>query len=229
MATTWNMAARYTNWLSNGKGTTAAAFETGAYDTSTFTRNPDGSWNSQRMHTPGSPFWMPTLDEWTKGMYYDPSRYGPGQEGYWRYPNGKDSPPVPGWPWEGGETSAGLELFSGPWLDVKSYPQVQSPWGLWDGSGSESEWTEFLDITRRWRGLKGTAQFAMFPQIVDGIDWLELGLPGTSLKGFRIASTVPEPSMFVIILFVAGQCAMRRVRGPGALGLADLSRCGVRA
>lgn len=39
----WEYAARYCNWLHNGRVNEAWAFESGAYDTSTFTANPDGT------------------------------------------------------------------------------------------------------------------------------------------------------------------------------------------
>lgn len=39
----WRMAARYCNWLHNDKQLTQEAFASGAYDTSTFTENEDGS------------------------------------------------------------------------------------------------------------------------------------------------------------------------------------------
>src|ERR1051326_2366093 len=67
--TSWRMAARYVNWLTNGKVSAPWAFETGAYDTSTFTQNPDHTINDQPAHSPGATFWIPTLDEWTKAMY----------------------------------------------------------------------------------------------------------------------------------------------------------------
>jgi formylglycine-generating enzyme required for sulfatase activity len=193
MQTSWQMVARYTNWLSNGRGTTAAAFASGAYDTSTFTQNADHSWNDQLTHTAGAHYWIPTLDEWTKAMYYDPSGNGPGQDRYFRYPISSDSPPVPGWPWEGGQTSAGLDLWSGPDLDVGSYPWVTSPWGLLDGSGSVSEWTEWMSPDHLSRAYKGTRQYFPSPEYYDRIDYLFGGFPSLEIQGFRIASDVPGP------------------------------------
>jgi hypothetical protein len=192
---TWQNAARYVNWLNNGKGTSAAAFTNGAYDTSTFTQNPDGSWNDQPTHNPGAQFWIPTLSEWTKGMYYDPNKNGPGQGGYYRYETSSDEPPIPGWPWEGGQTSAGLELFSGPYLDVGSYPWVTSPWGLLDGSGSAEEWTEYKTADALSRVAKGSYQFQSLPEVFDAVDHLGGTDPHWFSFGFRVAS-VPTPSVY---------------------------------
>jgi hypothetical protein len=208
---TWQNAARYTNWLNNGKGTTAAAFANGAYDTSTFTQNPDGSWNDQPEHNPGARFWIPTLSEWTKGMYYDPNKNGPGQEGYYRYETSSDEPPIPGWPWEGGQTSAGLELFSGPYLDVASYPWVTSPWGLLDGSGSQREWTEWMSSDQRRRGIKGTQQFQDLPEAFDAVDYFGGGDPSLFSFGLRVASTVPAPPVSLLI-FVGSIVLFQRRR-----------------
>jgi hypothetical protein len=189
----WRMAARYCNWLHNGQLNEAWAFESGAYDTSTFTRNPDGSWNDQRTHSPGAMFWIPTLDEWIKAMHFDPNKNGPGQEGYWLYPHSSDSPPVPGWPWAGGQTDAGLELGSGPFLDVGSYPWVRSPWGLLDGSGSETELVEDFDGDFRSRLAKGQHAFGPMPEAHDRIEFLFSQAPVSDGRGLRIASAIPSP------------------------------------
>jgi formylglycine-generating enzyme required for sulfatase activity len=205
----WRMAARYTNWLCNGQGTTAAAFTGGAYDTSTFTANPDHSLNDQRTHSPGAT-WIPTLDKWTKAMHYDPNKNGPGQEGYWLYPIGRDTPPISGWPEDGGETSAGLDFSSGRWLDVESYPNIQSTYGLWDGSGSAAEWTEYASPDGVIRCTRGSAQFLDSPEYFDRLDVLTNHLTDISLQGIRVASVVPaSPTLLVAALALA---PLRRVR-----------------
>lgn len=52
----WRYAARYVNWLHNDKRPEREAFEQGVYDTSTFTQNPDGSYNDQLTRSPGARF-----------------------------------------------------------------------------------------------------------------------------------------------------------------------------
>jgi len=200
----WRFAARYVNWLSNDKRPEQWAFETGVYDTSTFTNNPDGTFNDQPAHSPDARFWIPTLDELTKALYYNPDRYGEGQEGYWRHPTSSDTPPIPGYPEDGGESAAGIYFGDATrWVDVGSYPGVQSSWGLLDGSGGVSEWTEWSNGTVR--GTRGSADYGgEFFAYSEQVDVFGAASPfGYGLPGLRIASSVPAPSWvtpFVLIL-----------------------------
>lgn len=135
----WEYAARYVNWLHHGKVTVAWAFETGVYDVSTFYEDDDGIAHHQLRRSPGARVCLPTLDEWTKAGYWDPSKHN-GVGGYWRYPNASDDEPLPGFPDQGGERNAGDDdAFP---LGVCSYPGVRSPWGLFDMAGGQEEWTE---------------------------------------------------------------------------------------
>ena len=137
----WEYGARFTNWLHNGGGTEARVFDQGVYDTSTFTQNPDGSWNHTLSHDADASVHMATLDEFTKAGYWDPNKNG-GEGGYWRYPNGSDT-----------ASEAYTERNTGDItgksdepLDVGSYPEVRSPWGILDMAGGVSEWTDAAEI-----------------------------------------------------------------------------------
>ena len=135
----WEYAARYVNWLHNGKVNEPWAFDTGVYDTSTFVQNPDGSYSHQTTHSPDAKFWMPSADEWLKAAYWDPEKDG-GEGGYWLFPNGSDEESRPGLlPEEGGERNAG-QSDDFP-LPVQSFEHVQSPWGLFDMAGGVEEWS----------------------------------------------------------------------------------------
>ena len=92
---TWRTAAKFSNWLHNDKASSIAALQDGAYDTSTFTTNPNQTFNDQLTHHPVAKFWIPTLDEWIKAAHYDPNRYGPGEGGYWEYKTAAMSLPSP--------------------------------------------------------------------------------------------------------------------------------------
>lgn len=174
--TRWRVAALYANWLHAGMPTGPNAdlnlLRTGAYDISTFTQNPDGSYNDQIAHSSGAQFWLPTIDEWTKAAYYDPNRYAPGNPGpAWGAgppgePGTNPPPPGPGDPPITGETSGYWlypnksqdEPIAGPpgvgqwgsrppgWgsnpAPVGYYPDVQSPWGVLDMLDGVNEWTE---------------------------------------------------------------------------------------
>ncbi len=186
----WEYAARYVNWLHNGKATNEAAFEQGAYDTSTFTENPDGSWNHQASHTPGASFWLPTLDEWTKAAHWDPDK-NDGEGGYWLFPNGSDIQSLPMTERNAGPSSEGFPL------SVGSFPDTQSPWGILDFEGGVSEWTETVVLEMNDnRNLLGShsGDLAYGEPIHPDM----LGRLGSSFVfargGIRLASTVPAPS-----------------------------------
>jgi hypothetical protein len=207
----WHAAACYVNWLCNGKGTEQSDFEIGAYDASTFTENEDDTWNDQAEHTPGSAFWIPTLDEHTKALYYDPDRYGSGQEGYWEYCDGGNEQLIEDWPWNGGETSAGIDYEHGmPWLDVGAYPHVQTPWGLLDASGGEEEWLEDQTGDKTGRFLRGRDQFDGSPYFFDRVDYLDARPPVSHMPGLRLASIVPAPGPVLVPLMVGSHLIKRR-------------------
>jgi formylglycine-generating enzyme required for sulfatase activity len=204
----WFYAARYCNWLHNGKVNESWAFESGAYTLSTYQNGPNG-WTGQMSHSPGARFWIPTIDEWAKGMYYDPNKNGPSQAGYWLYPNSSDSVPVGGPPGAPGvQTSAGD--WSAPWpgyVPVGSYPNSQSPWGLLDGSGGVSEYLEspyYLWVTH------GSATRDQFYSVFDRLDRLGGAVPNSIQAGFRIASSVPQPGTFVVMGVIGVVLTQRR-------------------
>ena len=199
----WRYAARYCNWLHNGKVNEAWAFESGAYETATFGDVGTLFFTDQVSHSPGARFWIPTFDEWYKAAYFDPHKNGANQPGYWLYPTTSDTAPISGLPEDGGETSAGV-LQTVPQIEyppTAAYFNVTSPWGLWDMSGGYSEWTE------------GVSQFADLPdgrlvmgsrqgdpngwQLTDwSVGWPGIALPRSGYQGLRIASRVPEPAVF---------------------------------
>ncbi len=147
-------AARYCNWLHNGKVIEEWAFETGCYDASTFTRNPDGTYNDDYTVLPGARYWVPDVGEWLKGTFYDPGRYGKGEPGWWKYPNRSSEPLRVGIPSYGGPiqphlrgtsqrlrhdgqtNAAAWDLILPQWAwEVGRYEREQSAWGLLDTSG----------------------------------------------------------------------------------------------
>src|SRR5690606_10019729 len=137
-------------------------------------------------------FFLPTLHEWTKAAYYDPDRHGPGEEGYWLYPDGGEEPLTSGFPWEpGAETSGGIREY----VDVGQYPQSVSPWGLLDVSGGEREWTETVvdGSFSRARHIKGSEYYDVgLTDLFDRLDFVLQTIP-TGITGIRGASVAPAP------------------------------------
>lgn len=195
---TWREAAMFTNWLHNAKSADPSAILDGAYDASTFTSNPDGTYNDQLTHHPDAKYWIPTFDEWLKAAHYDPDRHGPGDGGWWNYSHGSEKPPIPGPPGIG-QTTAGYSLpFAGEWeIALGAYPGTTSAWGLLDTSGGATEWTEGdLYGERRWRIADGGAAGPWNGPYLDMLVGVAGFGPhsGHSSLGFRIASSIPSPS-----------------------------------
>lgn len=137
----WEYAARYINWLHNGKVQEEWAYENGVYDTSTFVQDEKGNWLHQQVHNPHSRYWMPTYNEWMKAGYWDPNK-NDGKGGYWIFPNTSDIEPIPRLlPNEGGGRNSGRSSEGWP-IDVGSFENVASPWGIYDMAGGVSEFTE---------------------------------------------------------------------------------------
>ena len=186
-------AARYANWLHNNKAGEAWAFESGAYETSTFTENADGSTNHQLTHSPGARFWIPTEDEYVKAAYWDPTKGADG--GYWMYPNGADTPPAPGSPEDGGMTNAGGWFNDYP-RAVGSYPDQVSPWGLLDTSGGAEEMLETRQATTNdshW--VRGTSLFQGGTDFTDRLDFRTTNSVFGVGGGIRLVTAVPAPSV----------------------------------
>ena len=196
----WEFAARYVNWLHNGKVNEEWAFETGVYDTSTFTFNDDGTFNHQEAHHSKARYWIPTRDEWTKAAYWDPNKKT-GEGGYWRFPNTSDIEPIPELlPQDGGERNAGLVSEGWP-LAVGSFPNVLSPWGIPDMAGgvaehSETAYSDNFEPQRWWLGSDylDTSYGRQTSNDLLGKGGVLDSCSGGLLQGLRLASTVRHPA-----------------------------------
>lgn len=220
VAAGWRYGARLANYLHNGAPdtahATAADFENGAYDASTFATVPTpGKANhitDQAERSPGAKFFFPTWDEWAKAGYYDPNRYGPGQEGWWLYPISSDTAPIPDSPEFGGQTNYGVFPAGHPRpLDVGSYPNATSPWGLLDMSGGGgSEWLENLRFFQtgsmgplpngRW--VIGTGAGGISSPLLDQLRIPPYDFP-SGWNTIRLGSVVPSPSVYLAVCFPA--------------------------
>lgn len=218
----WRDAARYCNWLHNEQSSDLSALQNGAYDTSTFTNDPDNPsrFNDQRTHNPDARFWIPTWDEWLKATHYDPDRNGPGQEGWWLYPNGSDTQPIPGPPGVG-ETSAGyrIEPFGHFNIPLGAYPDTLSPWGLLDVTGGAREWTEeTLEEVYGERILRvadGNYAGNTIGEVSDTDRIVNLATDdpsNPSTNTLRIASSVPPPPTGLCGVILSVLLLLRRKR-----------------
>lgn len=81
----WRNAARYANWLHNGKpngSQNAGTTEDGAYDVSL----------SIPVRKAGAKYFLPNIDEWVKAGFY---KGGSTNAGYWTYATQSNTPPIP--------------------------------------------------------------------------------------------------------------------------------------
>lgn len=199
-------AARYANWLHNGKVNEQWAFENGAYDTSTFTQNDDGSFNHQQAHNADARYWIPTLDEYLKAAYYDPHKDGVG--GWWTQPNGSDNPLVMALSEDGGETYGylgrldGGDGWYGGW-DLGQYLETETPWGMLDVSGTLHEFTESPYDLNRARIIVGSSANSLGYADYDHISSILTMRVNLGIAGFRLASPVPAPGSVVLVSVVS--------------------------
>ena len=195
------MAARYCNWLHNGKVNEEWAFLNGVYDATTFGEDDEGNYTDVYERQSGAKYWIPNTDEWLKATYYDPNRYGSEEGGWWTYPNGADDPLIAALPEDGGETNAELWLwYDGPFLDVEMYPDVQSPWGLLDPSGGMAEITEKYAFGSSFFDPDGSARSSdVAGQSRSILTWHPMR-PG--YYDLRIATSIPEPTMHLVLIYI---------------------------
>lgn len=224
----WIYAARFVNWLHNGKQTDRASFEHGVYDVPS--PQYDGMGPSRGFipapitRNAGAQFWIPSSDEWRKAVYYDPNRYGPGIEGYWQYTDSTNNNPIQGWPWQGGQTDANMPSEpNGQFriLDVGSYPNVITPWGLLDANSSASEMTDDMGIAGGTVtnpvyavAYLGMARFGGYSASFGGrIDFAEGANFDLVYGGLRLASAVPSPPVMLIAIGFGLSARRRMIKG----------------
>jgi hypothetical protein len=186
-STNFRNAMRYANWLHNGAPTenlTWDTFHTGAY---LFPENflTDSFFGQPITREEGARFFIPSIDEWFKASYYDPDRYGEGEEGYWRFSNGSDTSPVPG-----------EEFPSGPGAENRrlgQFPGEQTPLGLKDAMHFSDSWTETptllmegLEYYQQWERVRSGAPTEA-PGFFSESQW-------TSGALIRIGAAIPSPA-----------------------------------
>lgn len=196
---TWRQAAMFCNWMQNGHSDDLSAIFDGVYDTSTFTRNDDNTYNDQDTHGPDARYWIVTLDEYLKAVYYDPDKNGQGP-GWWLYGHSSDEPPVYGMPGVGdvGRELSDEELIelcghpSANYLPLGLYPEAQSPWGLLDVLGGHRDFVEDWEPTlyRRARADKLASNSTTGDNYPYDEVWFFNTRPTSLDGGFRIASQV---------------------------------------
>ncbi len=202
----WNEAARFTNWLNMSQGFPAAyKFSTqpgeAGYDA---TANIELWVDGDPGFDAGNPFrnsqshyFLPSVHEWYKAAYYDPSANG-GAGGYWDYPTGNDTVPR--------AVARGTDPNTAVYYrDLEDDPAEitqaggLSPYAVMGLGGNVIEWEETeWDLTNddpaSWRGLRGGHLFTGPSMMTSSARVLGPPSDEDSRTGFRVAS-IPEPSL----------------------------------
>ena len=216
-------AMRFANWMHNGQGT--ADTETGAYTMSGLDAQsgPDQPAIVALLDAgpnPGASYWVPTVDEWHKAAFYDPT-LNSGAGGYWDFATMTNTlgdidntvPDVTGHNVNmniGGYTvGAGGDYTT----DVDLFGSSSGYYGAFDMHGNVGEWTA-TSINTTSVIIMGSA-FHQTPSTAT------LGVAGsygglqinqqTFAYGFRLASNVPEPAT-MSLLALGGLAVLRRRR-----------------
>jgi sulfatase modifying factor 1 len=200
----WFSAARFANWMHNGKG--SGDTETGAY-----TLNGATSGTAPAVN-PGAQFYIPTESQWYKAAYY---KGGSTNAGYWAYATQSDT--APGNTIGSGSNqanyrlngttysvtqSASFSLSQNYLTDVGAFTNSASAYGTFDQSGNAFDWNDLTGSAGSFRGLRGggwggsgvdlssSNRGEATPSVEDGY------------HGFRLASpvAVPEPSTYAMAL-----------------------------
>ena len=137
----WNSAARFANWMHNGRLNNPGTTEYGAYDF-------QGSL-SPLAHEDDGKYWIPTVDEWYKAAYY---KGGSTNAGYWTYATQSNTAPAPG-PLNNAVNKANYQADNfdfgegvdyGDMTPVGNYTLSPGPYGTFDQAGNVYEWNETI-------------------------------------------------------------------------------------
>jgi hypothetical protein len=211
----WNEAARFVNWLNmSSDGMPAYKFAIQPGDVG-YNANVnielwtigDAGYNPNNLYRNSlARYFLPSVDEWYKAAYFDPSGV------YYNYPTGSDS--VPDGIDFAGDTTLDAVFFQG----AGSIPQpndianvgVLSPYGTAGQGGNvwELEETDF-DLgngpihSSSGRGVRGGSWFNSSGGLQSSFRLGNSGDPtfGNDGDGFRVASSIPEPSTLLLLCF----------------------------
>jgi sulfatase modifying factor 1 len=197
---TWYEVANFVNWLNTSTGNTPAYKFDGSGNFQLWTPSDAGYDPNNLYRNSLAHYFLPTVHEWHKAAYYDPVAGV-----YYTYPTGSNNVPdgidFPGDPnfdavfYDGG-------LNSDP--NLIANVGLTSPYGSFGQGGNVAE---FLETASDWINNAPTKT-----RIIGGGAWgdgpnlLAAWKSATNAPfdqqfwiGFRVASTVPEPSTLVLI------------------------------
>jgi hypothetical protein len=202
---TWFEAAKFVNWLNTSTGGTPAYKFDGGGNFQLWTPLDMGYNLSNLYRNRLAKYFLPSMDEWYKAAYYDPSGGI-----YYDYPTGSDSVPD-------GIDFAGDPNFDAVFHDgdAGNSPNditnvgVLSPYGTAGQGGNVTEWQETsVDLLNdspmspRWARGSYWFNFAFSGGLLSSANEIS-GFPSAEFiyVGIRVASTIPEPSTLLLLCF----------------------------
>jgi sulfatase modifying factor 1 len=222
MLVNWYSAARFVNWLTNGQQTGAAgvnSLETGAYNLGNATSGPLPTRDTAFVATNGA-YVLPNMDEWFKAAFHNAAGLAATDYNLWgtgtsTQPTASVSNPLLANVANYGRT---VTPTLGP-LDVGSYANSLSSYGLYETMGNAAEITEtrnpssdtmYQAMSGSWSTNNGNI-LAFNAILGGGTGTFVNGTAATAQIGFRVAqvAAVPEPGTVALA-------------GAGAMGLAGL-------
>ncbi len=142
-------------------------------------------------------YFLPGVHEWHKAAYFDPITGV-----YYDYPTGSDSAPTA----VASGTAAGTAVYKQPLLSGPAEITLAgglSPYGTMGQAGNAIEWDEtdgdlVNDSPTSFRGLRGAAWYDSFGLAAPSRT-TNPPTGGGFNTGFRVASTIPEPSTLILL------------------------------
>jgi len=215
----WTEAAKFVNWLNLSTGNSAAYKFSGS--SFVLWNSGDSGYNIQNPYRNSqAKYFLPTLDEWYKGAYYDPTKSGSG--GYWKYATGSDLPPTA----VSGGTAQDTAVYNQPYFsnpaDITNAGGL-SYYGTMAQSGNAWEWIETaydgvndsaLEEKFRLGGSWGSDGTGSEFLSNESYNYYPAEVPNEYRNvaiGFRVAS-VPEPSSLSLLALGGVVVALRRRR-----------------
>ncbi len=200
----WNESARFVNWLNTSLGFQPAYnFTTSGVSDNISLWNPSDAWQlggQNLFRHKDTHFWLPSLDEWYKAAYYDPSL-----NIYFDYTTGSNTEPTP----VASGTAPGTQIYQqslngGP-ADV-TVAGAMGPNGTMALGGNVYEWLESeFDQTNDNPGSERESRGGIWfssPYHVSSVARVhELPTEENFCIGFRVASlpAVPEPNSLLLL------------------------------
>jgi len=172
----WINAARFANWMANGRPTGAedsTTSENGAYDLSTIDENLENlnpeapSKNNVNPNTNNAPtYYIPTENQWYKAAYYDPE-LDSDMGGYYLYPTQSNTAPGNSIGSSANQSNYFTTVFSltqesiyismeqNYLTDVGAFSNSASYYGTFDQGGLVWQWNDLDGTELPYRGLRG--------------------------------------------------------------------------